>query len=200
MNLFPWPLTSCEPRPKARVSNDRQIETVNDLLRVAQIDAGKIRLDKRTCNITKLVKELVKDQEGIFKGRKQSISFVNGSGPVSAIVDANRFRMAVENLINNASKYTPQNGKVKVSVVAIGDNVRVSIADNGVGIEEQDLSKLFKQFSRIPNELSDSAGGSGLGLYWANKVVGLHGGYIAVQSKPGEGSVFDIYTPMEDPK
>jgi len=75
-------------------------------------------------------------------------------------------------------------------------DAKVSIADNGVGIKEEDLSKLFKRFSRIPNKLSNVVGGSGLGLYWANKIIRLHNGHIVVESREGKGSTFNIIVPI----
>lgn len=180
---------------KAEISNDRQIETVNDLLRVAQIDSGKVILNKKPTNLSELVHEVVEAQRDLFKKRSQTLTFSSPAARSIAIVDPKHLRMAFENLINNASKYTNSGGKVNIAVGTTKDYIRVSIADNGVGIKEEDLPKLFKQFSRIPNELSDIAGGSGLGLYWANKVIKLHSGYIEVRSELGKGTTFEVYLP-----
>lgn len=181
---------------KADLSNERQIETINDLLRVAQIDAGKVTLKKEGVNVAKLVKDALEDQADLFKQRAQTVVFHQASNTTAVNVDVARFRMAIDNLINNAGKYTPEGGKIEVSVGTNESLAKISIADTGVGIKAEDLPKLFKQFSRIPNKLSEHAGGSGLGLYWANKVIGLHGGRIEVKSKVGEGTTFIIYLPL----
>jgi two-component system sensor histidine kinase VicK len=100
--------------------------------------------------------------------------------------------MAIQNLLDNASKYTPERGQITVSVKTADDDISIVIEDTGVGISEENIPLLFQRFSRIPNELSTLVGGSGLGLYWAHSIVDLHGGTIEVVSKPGEGSTFTI--------
>lgn len=183
---------------KADLSNERQIETINDLLRVAQIDAGKVNLDKQRTDVAELVKSCLDEQADLLRQHNQSLAFNRTEKPALANVDIARLRMAIENLVNNASKYTPDGGKIEVLVKTDNNEVLVSIADNGVGIKESDLPKLFKQFSRIHNELSEHAGGSGLGLYWANKVITLHGGQIGVTSKVGKGTTFLIRIPSRN--
>jgi signal transduction histidine kinase len=104
--------------------------------------------------------------------------------------------MVIENLVDNASKYTPDKGKIRVSVKAVGGEAVVIVKDNGVGVAPEDRAKLFEKFSRIPNILSDDVGGSGLGLYWAAKVIALHGGRIEVESDLGKGTTFKVYVPL----
>ncbi|HXR50236.1 MAG TPA: PAS domain-containing sensor histidine kinase [Verrucomicrobiae bacterium] len=180
---------------KANNSNDRQIVIANDLIKVAQVDAGKIVLHKKPTDVTELIELILSEHADMFHGRSQHGSFEAPPAPIIAEVDPARLRMVIENLLTNASKYTPKGGEVSVSVGPSGDKIHISISDTGVGIKNTDMSKLFKQFSRIPNELSEHVGGSGLGLYWVNKVVQLHKGRIAVHSKVGQGSRFDIYIP-----
>lgn len=103
--------------------------------------------------------------------------------------------MVFENLIDNASKYSEKNTTIKV-IVAINETmIEVRVADEGVGIGEDDFNKLFEKFSRIHNPLSTQAGGSGLGLYWAKKIVDLHNGTIKVTSEQDKGTVFSINLP-----
>lgn len=184
---------------KAYESNDRQINLVNDLLRVAQIDAGNVTLSKRAVNITALIRAIIDEQIDTIHGRKQYISYATPDKDMYAEVDEMRYRMVLENLIDNASKYTPKSGKIIVTLVEHADDiVSVSIRDTGVGISEHALPKLFKKFSRIANDLSDLVGGSGLGLYWAHQIITLHSGTIAVDSTVGEGSNFIVRVPKGD--
>jgi signal transduction histidine kinase len=104
--------------------------------------------------------------------------------------------MAIENILDNASKYTPTGGSIEVAVDSVKKWLRIAIRDNGIGIAQEDLEKLFNRFSRIPNKLPGNRTGSGLGLYWARKIIELHGGNIEVNSKPGRGSVFTILLPI----
>jgi signal transduction histidine kinase len=103
-------------------------------------------------------------------------------------------RMALENIVDNAGKYSPAATTTTLSVTEGDEGLVISIKDEGIGIATADLSKLFQKFSRIENKSSDAAG-TGLGLYWAMKVVDLHGGSITVRSRPGKGSTFKLLLP-----
>lgn len=176
--------------------NERQIELVNDLLRVAQLDAGKIVLKKQPVNINNLIKYVTREQSDKFKDRHQVLALELPQETVAASVDVMRFRTVLENLIDNASKYTPEGGKIIVRLSAGRGRVTIAVVDTGVGIEKESLGKLFIRFSRVPNYLSESVGGSGLGLYWAYKIAQLHKGTIEVASQPGKGSTFTIIIPQ----
>jgi signal transduction histidine kinase len=104
--------------------------------------------------------------------------------------------MVFENLIENASNYSPEDTTIEVKVRGTQDKVVVDVQDHGVGIPKQDFNRLFQKFSRIPNDLSVEAGGTGLGLYWAQKMIKLHGGEIKVRSKLNEGSIFTVILPL----
>ena len=176
--------------------NERQIELINDLLRVAQIDAGKIVLKKQAVDINNLIKDVAREQSHKFKQRQQILDLELPTKTVTAAVDVIRFRTVLENIIDNASKYTPEGGKIAVHLSEGKCMVAIAVSDTGVGIEKESLSKLFIRFSRVPNYLSDSVGGSGLGLYWAYKIMQLHKGAIEVSSQPGNGSTFTITIPQ----
>ena len=88
-----------------------------------------------------------------------------------------------------------ENKKINITIKKSNGNVRIQISDQGVGIAKRDYTKLFQKFSRIPNPLSVEVGGTGLGLYWADKVISMHDGKIDVDSTLGEGSVFTIVLP-----
>jgi signal transduction histidine kinase len=111
------------------------------------------------------------------------------------LVDPNRLRMVLENIIDNAMNYSLPNKTIKVAVRSSAETVKISVQDQGVGIDKNDFPKLFQKFSRIPNPLSVEVGGSGLGLYWAHKIVLLHNGTIEVKSTIGHGSTFTVILP-----
>jgi PAS domain S-box-containing protein len=180
---------------KAYQSNERQICIVNNLLKVAQIDSGKVTLRKTPTDILALLQDIAEDQRESFTKRSQRISVTAPSTLPPAWIDANYVRMALDNIVDNASKYTPESGEIAISARARGDSVIIIIKDSGVGIAEPDIKRLFQKFSRIPNSLSDTVGGSGLGLYWVFRVLKLHGGSISVKSKLGEGTAFEVALP-----
>jgi signal transduction histidine kinase len=177
---------------KAYESNERQLAIVNDLLQVAQLDAGNIRLHRHPTNLTDMLLNIVSEQSSKFSQRSQTLLYEPSGPVVMATVDAERMRMVFDNLIDNASKYTPENRTVTVSLEQLEGEVAVSVKDEGVGIAPENIEKMFEKFSRVANSRSELVGGSGLGLYWAKQIVDLHKGSIDVRSKVGEGSEFII--------
>lgn len=180
---------------KAYESNERQVALINGLLQVAQIDSGRVALHETDTNITQLMQNIINDQMDTAKKRMQRLHFQAAPAPVQADVDADYFRMAIENLIDNALKYTPEYGEVEVALSAAADHFTVTVKDSGVGIAEADLGKLFEKFKRIPNKLSKAVGGTGLGLYWTQRVIALHGGTISVSSTIDVGTTFTVLMP-----
>ena len=176
-------------------SNERQINVVNDILRVAQLDLKRTVLRKQEIDIGQVVAGVINDSEIEFKGRKQTITYNPPASPILAEVDPEQFRMAVGNIIDNASKYTPQGKQIAIRLTEKADMVSVVIEDQGVGIAADDFDKLFKKFSRIDNPLTVIVGGTGLGLYWANEVVRMHDGRIYVTSEIDKGTTFTICIP-----
>lgn len=181
---------------QAYESNERQLTIVDDLLQVAQIDAGKVTLHKEETNVVTLVRGVLHEQDPKFDKRNQAVTFKPSRKDIVAAVDGARLRMVFENLIDNASKYTPEGKAIKVTLTKLSKSIRIAVADQGVGIEPKDVDKVFEKFSRLRNTMSLSSNGSGLGLYWAKRIVDLHGGSITITSKPGEGSVFTILLPL----
>lgn len=180
---------------RAYDSNERQLKIVSDLLKVARVDAGKVILRQSEVDINQLMNEVVKEAAGVAKERRQTMQCKASSTPAIAWVDKDTIRMVLENIVDNASKYSGENTTIKVSISVNKTAVKIKIIDQGVGIEEKDKGKLFEKFSRIHNPLSMQAGGSGLGLYWAKKIVDLHGGDIEVTSEANRGTTFEVILP-----
>jgi PAS domain S-box-containing protein len=182
---------------KAFDSNERQISVVNKLLKVAQADSGKIVLRLEECVIKPFLQEVLAEFTETFNHQHQTVELSVSKPTLSVMADRSHLRMALENIISNASKYTHPHGTITVSARANKKFVMISVADNGVGIAPNDTENLFEKFRRIPNDLSEQVGGSGLGLYWANKVISLHGGRIEVESELNEGTTFTVCLPLE---
>lgn len=180
---------------RAYESNERQLKIVSDLLKVARVDAGKVMLKKTKTDLNQLMTDVVREETEIMKKRRQRIRFTPASASAVAQVDRDTVRMVLENLIDNASKYSGEGTTIKASVATRPRSITLQVADEGVGISDEDINKLFEKFSRIHNPLSTQAGGSGLGLYWAKKIIDLHGGTIQVESKVNKGTAFSIDLP-----
>ncbi|MDB5183749.1 MAG: hypothetical protein JWO07_430, partial [Candidatus Saccharibacteria bacterium] len=177
-------------------NSGRQLEIIEDLLRVAKVDAGKLYLEKAPTDLVKLIEKVIEQQAILFKNRQQRILFLKHSQVVLATIDQKLISMVMENLLDNAGKYSANGEQVTVNVEQTSAWTIISIQDNGVGIRKSDNPKLFKKFSRIDNPFSISVGGSGLGLYWVKEVVDLHGGDIELTSKLHVGSTFAIKIPL----
>lgn len=192
-------LRQTEMLDKAYQSNERQLQIVADLLRVAQVDAGKVQLRRDDVDLAQLIEDVLREQHSSFKSRGQQVKFKAPKANVSAHVDKYTIRMVLENVIDNASKYSQTGKKIAVTLAETADSYLISVVDEGVGIKRQDQNKLFQKFSRIDNSLSTMVGGSGLGLYWAKKIMDLHEGRIGVESSIGVGTTFTICFPKQLP-
>jgi signal transduction histidine kinase len=181
----------------AFTNNEHQLEIIEDLLRVAKVDAGKLLLHKSSYDIVKQIKKVIKDQAILFKLRDQTITFKKPAEAVMVFSDENLIQMVLENILDNASKYSQHGADIAIGVKQNRGFTRISIRDNGVGIRQVDIHNLFKKFGRIDNPLTDSVKGTGMGLYWAQKVLNLHGGGIEVSSKINRGSTFVINIPSD---
>lgn len=176
--------------------NERQLTIINDMLRVAQLDAGKVRLNKAELNISKMLTEVAEEQTEKFTDKQQALILDLPKQPLEARADAARIRMVFENLIDNAHKYSPPSKTILVKAYIDDQNVVVEVIDEGVGIRKSDMSKLFQKFSRLDNTPTKNVDGTGLGLYWAKKIVALHNGTLTIKSRPRAGSTFVISIPI----
>jgi signal transduction histidine kinase len=183
---------------KAYESNERQLRIIADLLKVAQVDSGKMKLYKSEVDINELLTDVVEEQRQIALGRKQSISFTPLKKTVKLVLDRDSLRMVLENIIDNAGKYSVGTENIEVTVSSNDDEVCINVIDQGVGIESEDTNRLYQKFSRISNPLSTKVGGSGLGLYWAKKIIDMHDGHIEYRPNAPRGSIFSIYLPIKN--
>jgi len=181
---------------KVFTSNERQLQIINDMLSVARMDAGRVVPELASADLTALINDVVDEQRPTIRSRHQTLNLKLPAAKVEGVVDAKLVRMALENVVNNASKYTPEGGSIALGLRQTGATAQITIRDTGVGIAKADLPRLFKRFSRIDNPLSTHGGGTGLGLYLAHNVVTLHYGRMLVDSTPGEGTVFTVELPL----
>jgi signal transduction histidine kinase len=176
-------------------NNERQLEIIEDLLRIAKMDAGKVYLDKSSCDVVQQIEEVIKGQAILFKNREQTVVFAKPAGKMIASIDPKLMLMVLDNILDNAGKYSKKGKQVTIDIHQNETYTIITVKDHGVGIRKDDQRKLFKKFSRVDNPLSASVKGTGLGLYWAKKVLDLHDGSIKVISKLNVGSTFEIITP-----
>lgn len=180
-------------------NNESEISIMNNLLDVAKLDLSRIQLDKKPVNIAGLASQVVTEYKPQAREHQQEIELI-GSTNVMASVDGSYIKGVIENLVDNAIKYSKEGSKVTVKVSREDDEVVIMVKDQGLGIRKRDFYKLFNKFSRLANEFSASSQGSGLGLYWVKQIVELHSGRITVKSREGKGSTFKIKLPIRPSK
>lgn len=175
-------------------SNERQLEIIEELLRVARVDAGDVYLERSTSNIVDQVDKAIKGQSILFKKRNQKVDFKKPDKKIKVSFDSKLILMVIENILDNAGKYSSDGQTITVSVNQNKESTIITVKDRGVGISKRDQEKLFDKFYRSGNS-SASVQGTGLGLYWARKILDLHKGSIQVTSKLKEGSTIKISIP-----
>ncbi len=181
-------------------TNEREIRVINDLLNVAIIESGHMKLDKKETDIAALINGVVAELQELLSSRHQTLEFQKPKKAVMSMVDPDKLRMVVDNLLSNASKFTNDGDKISISVYQSDNNEMVmTFSDTGVGIDPRDIDKLFQKFSQADNHMDSSkrkSGSVGLGLFLVKNIVELHGGTISVSSEPGKGTTFTIKLPL----
>jgi signal transduction histidine kinase len=176
----------------------RLLVLVNDLLMVARIQSGQLDLDLGgTVEVGGLVTESVASAQPHATGGNVALRLRNGAGPVRVRGDRLRLAQVIDNLISNAIKFSPNGGAVDLSLERHDGNVVLEVADEGIGIAEDERARLFERFFRARSALDRQIPGTGLGLYISRAIVEAHGGRIEVRSVEGEGSPFVIELPVE---
>lgn len=180
------------------ISNERIINLVNGLLNVARIEEGRFGYEFILVNIEDLVESVTRDY--IHKIQEKEIEFVyNKSGltsPPNVKIDPSKVKMAIQNIIDNAVKYTPKGGKVTIAVKFSKMKVELIIEDTGMGIPREHQERLFTKFFRSSNAVKAQTEGTGLGLFIAKNIIEKHNGKIWFDSVEGKGTTFHIIFPL----
>jgi two-component system NtrC family sensor kinase len=169
---------------------------IDDLLDLGKIEAG-IDMRKEPCALEAIVHDVVDAQRGNAEQNGVELYADVAAGLPPVLGDAGRLRQVVANLVDNAIKYTPSGGKVRVQARLQGPRLALGVSDTGIGIAPEDQQQLFQKFYRVRTPETDSIPGTGLGLAIVRSIVEQHGGHIGVKSEPGRGSTFVVLLPVE---
>ena len=173
-------------------NTERLIHLINDLDEITKLESGKQELHLQQFVIQDLLQEVFESLS--FKAKSKNIlcSFKKGSEqPIVVVADKEKIRQVLTNLVDNAIKYGNNQGKVEASVYKTDDvNMLIEISDDGIGIAEEHLPRIFERFYRTDYGRSRNIGGTGLGLAICKHIIEAHGQIIHVRSKPGIGSTF----------
>ncbi|MFA6082525.1 MAG: ATP-binding protein [Patescibacteria group bacterium] len=177
-------------------STKKMVNLITELLSISRLEERKIVLNFSQTNITAVVQSAVEEMKTLAVERKIDIVFEKPSSSTPTLnMDGEKITQVVQNLIDNAIKYTNPRGKIVVKIETRPKDVVVSVSDNGVGIPSADIPKLFQRFFRSGNVLSMDTRGTGLGLYIAKVIITRHQGKIWVESKENQGSTFFFSLP-----
>ena len=197
LNRFDGELTERQETYIRSVHNSgaHLLQLINGILDFSRIEAGKLEMIPEEVDLHELIDECIESSMPLARGKQMKVekNVPLELPPLSG--DRTKIKQILLNLLSNAIKFTGQ-GRVLVSVVAEPDAVRVSVADTGIGIREDDLARLFEPFQQLDNPVVRSAGGTGLGLAINKKFVELHGGRIWAESRENQGSTFHFTLPL----
>lgn len=186
---------------------ERMIRMINDLLSLSRMDAGTTKLNLEYVNINELFNyilnrfDMIIKKEEEPKKKKYTIERFFTKKDLWVEIDTDKFTQVIDNIMNNAIKYSPDGGVITARLLEMHNHVIMSISDQGLGIPRKDLSHIFDRFFRVDKARSRKQGGTGLGLAISKEVVNMLGGQIWVDSVEGKGSTFYIslpYVPYEE--
>src|SRR5579859_7022403 len=175
---------------------DRLNKLVGNLLYASRIQAGGLQMDIATLELAPLIEGVVRRLQAKFPDIEITLELPANLPVVAA--DRERIEEVLQNLLDNAVKYSPKKRTVKVSCHATGEEVIVSVSDAGMGISVRDQEQIFERFQRVGDSMSQAIPGAGLGLYICRSIVEAHGGHMWVESALHEGSTFSFSLPREE--
>jgi two-component system, OmpR family, phosphate regulon sensor histidine kinase PhoR len=176
---------------KTQKNIERMITIVEDLEIISRLESGEARPVITRFDIVALTKEVFEFLEP--KTRTNTIELIFGNdhyGEIQVLADKEKIREVMINLVDNSIKYGREQGRTKVSFYEMDENILVEVSDNGIGIDEEHISRLFERFYRVDKHRSRSGGGSGLGLAIVKHIIEAHNQTVNVRSAPGVGSTF----------
>jgi len=181
---------------KGAKSNETVIQLVNDMLNVSRIEEGKFGFNFAKANIYEVIEESLKGEKEQSEKLSQKLVINIPPGLPEMKIDKERIVLALNNLIDNAVKYTPEFGKIDINVEKSDKNITIIIEDSGVGIPKEELNRLFVKFFRASNIVKLQTEGNGLGLFIVKNIIENHGGSIKIESEEGKGTKATVTLPI----
>jgi signal transduction histidine kinase/ActR/RegA family two-component response regulator len=183
-------------------SGHHLLSLINDLLDIAKIGAGKMDLDMSSANVEDACKSSMRFISGLASKKKISVSLTIDPSAATIHADQRRLKQILVNLLSNAVKFTQEGGHVSLQTRSNPERnaIEISVTDNGIGISNSDMERLFRPFTQLVSNLSRQYVGTGLGLSLVLRLVELHGGSVEVKSEIGKGSCFTVSLPWSESK
>lgn len=168
---------------------------VNDVLDFSKAAGGTMEMSFEEFDLSKLINDIEVNVYPLLRKKEQAFDISLASGLNNLVADRLRIKQVLLNLLSNAIKFTPKGGKVSVKSIKSEGYWGIVVADNGIGIKEEDFYKIFEPFSQVDSSHTRKFEGTGLGLAICSRIIGMHGGRIWVESEPGKGSSFYFTIP-----
>ena len=179
---------------------NRMMRMVTDLLHLSRIDNESSHLDVELINFTAFITFILNRFDKMRSQDDEKKYELVRDYPINSVwieIDTDKMTQVIDNILNNAIKYSPDGGKITISMKTTDDQMILSISDQGLGIPKQDLPKIFDRFYRVDRARSRAQGGTGLGLAIAKEIIKQHKGFIWAKSEYGKGSTFTIVLPYD---
>ena len=179
---------------------NRMMRMVTDLLHLSRIDNATTKLDIELINFTAFITFILNRFDKMRNQDEEKKYELVRDYPITSVwieIDTDKMTQVIDNILNNAIKYSPDGGKITVSMKTTDDQMILSISDQGLGIPKQDLPRVFDRFYRVDRARSRAQGGTGLGLAIAKEIIKQHNGFIWAKSEYGKGSTFTIVLPYD---
>ena len=179
---------------------NRMMRMVTDLLHLSRIDNETSHLDVELINFTAFITFILNRFDKMRSQDDEKKYELVRDYPINSVwieIDTDKMTQVIDNILNNAIKYSPDGGKITVTMKTTDDQMILSISDQGLGIPKQDLPKIFDRFYRVDRARSRAQGGTGLGLAIAKEIIKQHKGFIWAKSEYGKGSTFTIVLPYD---
>ena len=179
---------------------NRMMRMVTDLLHLSRIDNATSHLDVELINFTAFITFILNRFDQIRGQDEEKKYDLVRDYPITSVwieIDTDKMTQVIDNILNNAIKYSPDGGKITVTMKTTDDQMILSISDQGLGIPKQDLPRIFDRFYRVDRARSRAQGGTGLGLAIAKEIIKQHDGFIWAKSEYGKGSTFTIVLPYD---
>ena len=179
---------------------NRMMRMVTDLLHLSRIDNATSQLDVELINFTAFITFILNRFDKMRGPDEEKKYELVRDYPITSVwieIDTDKMTQVIDNILNNAIKYSPDGGKITVTMKTTDDQMILSISDQGLGIPKQDLPRIFDRFYRVDRARSRAQGGTGLGLSIAKEIIKQHNGFIWAKSEYGKGSTFTIVLPYD---
>lgn len=184
-------------------SGTHLLHLINNILDIAKVESGKMELQYESFSVRQSISEVEMVIKPLIEKKEQNLNIKVDKDIPLLKADKTKFKQILYNLLSNASKFTPEEGKISLAAVMTNQEkdsfLKLSITDTGIGIKEEDKERIFAEFEQVDSSFSRKYEGTGLGLALTKRFVELHGGEISVESEEGKGATFTIVMPLFEP-